>query len=316
MVVADALTRKSYVLELRGHVEQATCVEAEILDQFSADPEAAAAVSWALGHRILRLLKTPGSLDVALAASEQLGALLRTGPDETLALVASPVERSIQALTGIAAPSLSGVATLMAVTLVNISVAGWRTGHGILDRRAPQIAALLSGPRALEVALSRISVVHDTRERFGQALVMCDLLIERIGDSDDAELRRSAAMAKIYRGVTLTGLGHIRDGFSTFGSHEASGEPGAAAAYQEIADTAKPPGWLKGLGVGSALSLRAAALGGSDAAITQLAYDEAVRGLPAEIREGRLNMLAIRLLRPGSKTKITVPDHPPKPSPK
>ena len=286
---------------------EAAELDAQIIDELGASQEAVARrlVAFALAHRASWLMRA-GRDGEALACSQALGRRIGSEPDESLRAVAERALALVDLLCTVAGADIRGVTVSVLFSLANYgdqlcrSGLAWIAGHTpdpIADsfERSPLRHLADGAGRTLTPAL-----LTSRRERIQQGIALARAVIERVGSDEDPELQRIAATATIRARMAEHSLGHPRAVVRTLEDLADGKPPGAAQAFQALAQRRHAGGsLLDQITELSLLRLRADVLGEGDRRIERIAYDDSIESLTGSGRPRLVRVLA-RLLRPAA----------------
>jgi len=304
LVIAQALGVKARALTSMERCDDAVACDEEMIARFgpAEETELRHWVAWALQHEA-RVLIDDGRIDDAIGVSRRLVDRLAEETAESLQIVCQYVNAHIMLLLRVGGPGLSEIAWFVVGVLVNASGEAINAAAAMVMRHQ-LLPAPLAGSQPLrsvgESIIPRSLVQQRVRAR--QALYVSRALLTRIGDTDDRDLRRHAAMAEVTAAMALVGLGHLRAGFGDRLIED--GHPDTVQAFQRLAERFQHgESMIDQLGTVSLLSLRAGMLGDGDARITKIAYDDSIASHHNISPHTRITRWATKQLRPTTKRK-------------
>jgi tetratricopeptide (TPR) repeat protein len=261
-------------------------------------------VAWALQHEA-RVLIRDGRVDDAVAVSQRLVDRLAGESVESLPIVGQIVHDHTMLLLRFGGPNLSGIARVLIEVLVNSSGEAISATATMMMRHQLLPTPLPRSKRLLKVGQSIIpSALVQQRLRARQARYASRALLARIGDSEDPDLRRLAAMAEVTAAIGLIALGHLRAGFGAFNRLTENHHADTIQAFQHLAEYFQQgESMIDQLGTVSLLSLRADMLGNGDPHITKIAYDDSIASHHDISPHTRITRWAANQLRPTAKRK-------------
>ena len=309
LVIARALGVKARALMSVGSADDAVSCDEEIVARFALAEEVELRqwVAWALQHES-RVLIRSGRIDEALSVSERLVSRLAGESAESLPKVAEITNAHIRLLLQIGAQNPLAVAQFVLEILANASAEALRAAGSLLTRhqppptpRRPRARSLLSLGQSISDQVVPSALVQ-RRRRAAQALHASRALIDRIGTSDDPDLRRLATTAEFTAGTALIVLGHLRAGFRVIDEITNRDDTDAIQAFQRLAELfQQDTSVVNQLGTIGVLSLRAGMLGRGDPDITQMAYNDSIAGHQAVSPHTGITRLVANWLRPSVK---------------
>jgi tetratricopeptide (TPR) repeat protein len=306
LMIAQALGVRARALRSMGRRDDAVACDEEMIARFGAaeETELRRWVAWALQHEA-RVLIDDGRVDDAIGVSQRLVDRLADESAESLPVVGQYVNAHIMLLLRVGGPGLCEIVWFVVGVLVNASGEAINAAAAMLTRHE-LLPAPLAGSQPLpsvgESIIPRSLVQQRVRAR--QALYASRALLRRIGDTDDRDLRRLAAMAEVSAAMALVGRGHLRAGFGAFDRLIEDGHPDTVQAFQRLAERFQHgEGMIDQLGTVSLLSLRAGMLGDGDARITKIAYDDSIASHHNISPHTRITRWAAKQLRPTTKRK-------------